>query len=167
MTIRKLASADSLEGRRAAEEARRLLGRAGKARDEDQDDPKHDDTDEGIVEKDRDDDRDDDGDRDHKEEQEDEEADKRAGRSARRAAIRAAVEADRERAATVMEMARAAGLPNFGRRHVEYGTSVREFRQAMKERQGKPGSRPVHRQPSFAEEAARGAQEAKRSLGRK
>lgn len=71
---------------------------------------------------------------DDEEEQEDKEPNTRAGRRAVRAAIRAAIDADREQAAKVMELARAAGLPNFGRRYVEYGTSVREFKQAMKER---------------------------------
>lgn len=168
--------AASAEARAAAEDARRLLARAGKARDEDQDDTEGKKTALELATSDRDDETEDaildaldDEERDDEEgdEDQDEEAAKRAGRGGKRAAIRAAVEADRERAAKILELARAAGLPNFGRRHVEYGTSVREFRQALKERQGKPGARALREQPSFTNEVSRGAQEAKRTLGRK
>lgn len=173
MTNRISPSANSPEARAAAADARRLLARAGKSRDEDQDEGtgkkledlattpgRVDDTDDALDDIVDDEDRDD-------EEQDDEKADERAGRRGRRAAIRAAVDADRDRSAKVMELARAAGLPNFGRRHVEYGTSVREFRQALKERQGRPGARALHAQPSFGKEVARGAQEAKRFLGKR
>ncbi|WP_147044941.1 hypothetical protein [Methylobacterium gnaphalii] len=91
----------------------------------------------------------------------------RSGRGSRKATVRAAVEADRVRSSTIMELARAAGLSNFGRRHVDYGTSVREFRRALRERQGKPGARKLHDQPSFSKEVSRGAKEAQRALGRR
>ncbi|MCJ2051209.1 hypothetical protein [Methylobacterium sp. J-070] len=174
MTNRYSLSANSPEALAAAEDARRLLARAGKSRDEDQDEGTDKKLEDLATTPGRDDDTDDalddvadDEDRDDDEDQDGEKADERAGRRGRRAAIRAAVDADRARSAKVMELARAAGLPNFGRRHIEYGTSVREFRQALKERQGKPGARALHEQPSFNKEVSRGAREAQRTLGKR